>query len=94
MLNIWYNTDRLEITVSVQQSFYCGVRIRYRGNVFTEPLHSNGGLFWLRYSGISYVKGVSHTESKVISWASFLANFPNIKILNKAYEITLLCVCP
>jgi hypothetical protein len=30
--------------------FYCCVHIRCCGNVFTEPLPSNGRLFWLHYS--------------------------------------------
>jgi hypothetical protein len=44
--------------------------IRCRGNVFTEPLPINGRLFWLHYSSFHAIKG-GHTESKVISQASF-----------------------
>jgi hypothetical protein len=36
----------------LQQFLYCCLRIRCRGNLFTEPLRNNGRLIWLHYFGI------------------------------------------
>jgi hypothetical protein len=35
-----------------QQFLYCCLRIRCRGNLFTEPLSRNGRLLWLQCSGL------------------------------------------
>lgn len=44
------STDSIENTF--QQFIYCWKRIRYHGNMFTEPLQSNVRLLWLQYSGL------------------------------------------
>jgi hypothetical protein len=43
----------------VQQFFYCCVCIRYRGNVSTKPLASNG---------MGDTQADTHRDSNVISW--------------------------
>jgi hypothetical protein len=35
-----------------QQYLYCWLRIRCRGNMFTEPLPSKEHLLWLQYPGL------------------------------------------
>jgi hypothetical protein len=45
----------------VQQLFYCCVCIRCRGNVFIEPLPSNGRLLWLHNSGFQALGGGTQT---------------------------------
>jgi hypothetical protein len=46
-IEYWYDADRIKNTE---------VCVCCHGNVFTEPLHSNGRFFWLHYSGyqVSY----------------------------------------
>jgi hypothetical protein len=46
---------RIHSAVAQQRKLLdCCLRIRCRGNVFTESLPSNERLFWLRYSGFRY----------------------------------------
>jgi hypothetical protein len=52
----------------VQQFFYCFMCIRWRRNVFTEPLHGNIRLFWLHCSGFQALGGTHRQQSNLISF--------------------------
>jgi hypothetical protein len=72
-------------------NFFC-VRIRCRGNVFTEPLPSNDNLFWLHYSGFQasvWIYVMSHFIQKTLC---FLCNPRHIKysICSKGKAVDLL----
>jgi hypothetical protein len=79
------------------QHLYC---IRYSENVFTEPLPSNGRLFWpplFRLSGLishSIQKLLGGGHSKLISWASlyFLAYFPYFEKVS-LWDHLAVCLC-
>jgi hypothetical protein len=52
-----------------QQSCYCCLCIRRRGNVFIKTLPSNGRLFSLYYSGLLW--GIHRQQGEVMSHRSF-----------------------
>jgi hypothetical protein len=53
----------------VQQFFYCCVCIRYRGNVSTEPLPSNGKGGFLPTRCLATIGGNTQTHTQTATWS-------------------------
>jgi hypothetical protein len=65
--------DPTENTVSIvitQQYLDCCLRIRYRGNIFTESLPSDERKLWLHYSGFQASCHNSQRISLTLLWCS------------------------
>lgn len=55
---------RKSVRAHLKHRIYCCVRIRCQGNVFTEPLISNGRLFRLHYPGFQELGRGPQTQSQ------------------------------
>jgi hypothetical protein len=68
-----------------QQYFYCSMRIRYRGNVFTEPLPTNGMIRHFRATNAS-TQDIRHR--KMLTCQSWL--YPTVQLVDASARLVVL----